>query len=118
MTNTLLHDKLGLDPGNYVVRGIYPEHWGARITFDILYRYPPLERPIRLVFEDCRSLDWYMQKPTAAMQQSNTTPLLTHDLGLPDYVRTARFATTLVEIIVSYRTLTIATDDDKDTVLS
>lgn len=107
MQHALIHQALGKPPGNYTVTRITPDAWGTRVIIELLYRYPPEEKPLRLIFEDCRSQDWYMQKSSAEAQTADSAQLMTHDLGLPDYARTARFATTMLEIILSYRVLRI-----------
>lgn len=102
-----IHQRLGLSPGNIIITGITPQEWGSQLVVTCVYRYPPDEKPFTLIFHDCRSMDWYIQKSEAQMQHHQSAQLLTHDLGLPDYDRTARLATTLFEVVIAYRKLKI-----------
>jgi hypothetical protein len=103
----LLHERLGIQPGNWSVEKITLEQWGSTVILDCIHRYPPDEKPFRLVFEDCRSIQWYVQRRGAEMSIFTNTQMMSHDLGMGNYERTARFATTLVELIIAYDRLKI-----------
>lgn len=103
----LLHQRLNLQPGNIILTDVQTESWGARLIVELIYRHPPQEVPVRLVFDDVRRLDWYVQKTSLEMARYEHAQLMTHDLGQEDYQRTARLATNLAEIIISYHKLKI-----------
>lgn len=101
-----IHDVLGISPGHYIVESIEVSDWGKRVRVQCRYNYPPQVLQLTLRFDECRYLEWHVQP---AQPNSATLPvqLLTHDLGLPRYERTARLATTAAELILSYRSLKI-----------
>lgn len=107
MADKLLHQRLGWQPGNIMITAVRVEQWGSRLVVLGIYRHPPLEKRFELNFIDCRGIQWYVQKSLTEMRRYSDTPLMTHDLGEDNHQRTARLATTLVEIILSYGTLTI-----------
>ena len=111
MPRNLLHKRLGLMPGNYVIESVNVEGWGSRVEVMCLYQYPPDEKYLTLIFENCRSLEWYVQRTATEITQMENAQLLTHDLGEGDYNRTARFATTIIELIISYGKLKIIQED-------
>ncbi len=111
MPKTLIHQRLGWQPGNIMVQALRLEQWGSRLVVVALYRHPPLEKRFELIFTDCRGIQWYVQKSLTEMRRYSDTPLLTHDLGEENHQRTARLATTLAEVILSYGTLTIEVHD-------
>lgn len=110
MAKKLIHQILGLNPGHYTVNSVEIETWGSQITFDCIYRYPPDEKLFRLIFEECRSLEWYIQRDGDEIRKLKNAQLLAHDLGEGNHQRTARIATTLVEVIISYGRLKIERD--------
>lgn len=103
----LITTRLGLPPGNLAIREIQVESWGSRLIVDCVYRFPPDEKPFRLIFNDCRSIEWIVQKSTAGMVGFAEAQLISHDLGKENYERTARLASTLAEIIIAYAKLKI-----------
>lgn len=105
MSRVLIHDKLGLSPANYTLLDIENQDWGSRIVVQCRYSYPPMTELITLIFDDVRSITWYVQRRNAQMRED--AQLLTHDLGQGGYQRTARFASTLAEVIISYDKLKI-----------
>lgn len=107
---TRIYDKLDLRHGNLAVTAIDLDKWGSVITIHCLYRYPPEEKIFRLIFHNCRGIEWLVQKRAEEMDLEQSAQLMTHDLGQPGYERTARFATTLVELLVSYETMAIEKD--------
>lgn len=106
-SRTLIYDLLDLPPGYLTVTAVRVERWGSRVTVGCLHTVPPLARAFTLVFHDCRGLEWYVQKTEADISPDEPAQLLTHDLGQPNHQRTARLATTLFELIISYRELEI-----------
>ena len=105
MSRVLIHDRLGLSPANYTLLNIDTQDWGSRIVVTCRYSYPPQTVLLTLIFDDVRSTTWYVQGRNADMRDE--AQLLTHDLGLGNYERTARFASTLAEVIISYDKLKI-----------
>lgn len=104
----LLYDVVPqLSIGNLALRAIELSDWGSRITCEIVYRYPPHERFFHLTLSGCRGIEWYISKNSATLTTETEAQLLTHDLGANQYQRPARFATTLVEVIVSYERLLV-----------
>ena len=103
----LLHESLGLSPGNWSIEDVTIEAWGSQVLIDCVHRFPPDEKPFRLVFEDVRSIQWFVQKRGDELQKLTSAQLMSHDLGVGNYERTARFATPLAEIIISYERLKI-----------
>ena len=103
----LITPRLGLPPGNLAVRAITLESWGSQIVADCVYRFPPEVKLFRLVFHNCRSIEWIVQKTTVNMLGFEEAQLITHDLGKENYERTARLATTLAEVIIAYEKLKI-----------
>jgi len=102
-----LYDVIDLYPGNLALTDITMEKWGSILHVDITYRYPPKEVYISLTFEDVRGIEWNVQRNSYDIEQDAEAQLMTHDLGESRYGRTARFASTMVELIFSYRTLKI-----------
>ncbi len=104
----LLYDVVAhLAIGNLALRAIELSDWGSRISCEIVYRYPPQERLFRLGLSGCRGIEWYISKNSATLAAETEAQLLTHDLGADQYQRPARFATTLIEVIVSYERLLV-----------
>lgn len=103
----LIPPRLGLPPGNLAVRAIQLEAWGSQIVVDCIYRFPPEEKLFRLIFHDCRSIEWIVQKTTVNMTGLEEAQLIAHDLGKENYERTARLATTLAEVLIAYDKLKI-----------
>jgi len=106
-SSILIHESLGYEPGNYSVQAITLSEWGSKVVINCTYRHPPAVLGLHIIFEDCRSIEWFVQKDTVDIAHFQEAPLMTHDLGLGFYERTARFATTLAEVLISYRKLKI-----------
>lgn len=104
---TLIHNMLGLDPGNIVLTNYQVEAWGSVLKVDGIYRYPPEEKPFTIIFRDIRSIDVYVQKPFDTVSEIKEAQLMTHDLGEINYGRTARLASVAVELVISYKTLDV-----------
>lgn len=104
---TLIYDLLDLRVGNLAVNSIRQDAWGGTVRVEFLYNYPPEEKTFTVIFKDCRAIQWYILKDAAEMAAHPNAQLMTHDLGLANYQRTARIATVLVEVIISYRELAI-----------
>ncbi len=102
-----IYDRLKLPHGHLTVTNITLEKWGSRLLVDCVHHYPPHTREFRLVFINCRGLNWYVQKSGDEIEDNQPAQLLTHDLGQPGHQHTARLATTLAEVIVSYEKLEI-----------
>jgi hypothetical protein len=102
---TLLLPRLGLPPGNLALTAIHLEHWGSHVVVEGIYRFPPDEKPFRVLLHDCRTVEWLVQKPTTALLALHEAQLLSHDLGQEQYGRPARFATPLAEVIIHYARL-------------
>ncbi len=101
----LVFDRLGLPTGSLTVTGIHVAHWGGELTLDCLYQYPPTEKTFRLIFKHCTGVQWNIANPKES--DGAVAQMLTHDLGDPDHQRTARIATVLFEVIVSYGELVV-----------
>lgn len=106
----LIHHSLGLDPGHIVINDIAVMEWGSEIIFDCTYEYPPDKKTFRLIFSDCRSIEWFIQHDGVKSRSFEKSQLITHDLGDGNYQRTARIASTVVEIIIAYGRLKIERD--------
>lgn len=102
-----LYDVIDLYPGNLAVTDIIMEKWGSILHVNITYRYPPKVVYISLTFDDVRGIEWNVQRNSHEIEIDTEAQLLTHDLGESRYGRTARFASTMVELIFSYRALKI-----------
>jgi hypothetical protein len=107
MDKNLLYQRLGVPPGNFAINQIEVENWGSIVVVHGVYRYPPQEVHFRLTFLECRNIEWFVQRSTAASAQFSEAQLLTHDLGLAEYERTARLATSAAEVIIAYGKLKI-----------
>jgi len=105
-----LYDVIDLYPGNLALTDIVMEKWGSILHVNITYRYPPKEVYISLTFSDVRGIEWNVQRNTHEIDYDSEAQLMTHDLGESRYGRTARFASTMVELIFSYRNLKIEVD--------
>ena len=110
-----LYDVIDLYPGNLAVTDIIMEKWGSILHVNITYRYPPKSVYIQLTFDDVRGIEWNVQRNSHEIEVGKEAQLMSHDLGESRYGRTARFASTMVELIFSYRTLKIAVDADEGT---
>lgn len=110
LDRTIVYDLLGIRIGNLTVAKISLDEWGSAITIDWIYTYPPEEKTFQLIFSDCRAIQWYILKSSAEMQDLHTAQVITHDLGQPNYQRTARIATVVLEIIISYGALSVKKD--------
>jgi len=107
-----LYDVIDLYPGNLALTDITIEKWGSILHVDMMYRYPPQEKSIRISFFDVRGIEWNVQRNTHEIEYGAEAQLLTHDLGESHYERTARFASTMVELIFSYRMIKIELEED------
>lgn len=105
----LLHQRLGLEPGNLVIEDITLHQWGQQIIIRCVYRHPPQEKHMTLIFEGCTTIHWHTPSQTRPAD-GRPAQLMTHDLGASNHRRTARFLTTRAEVILSYRTLKIERD--------
>ena len=105
-----LYDVIDLYPGNLALTEIIMEKWGSILHVNIIYRYPPQEKLISLSFFDVRGIEWNVQRNTHDIENDAEAQLMTHDLGESHYERTARFASTMVELIFSYRLMKIEFD--------
>ncbi|MEL6525104.1 MAG: hypothetical protein AAFQ07_05275 [Chloroflexota bacterium] len=108
----LIHRVLGLDPGHIVVTDILVDAWGSEVVFDCIYEYPPRKLGFRLIFSDCRSIEWFVQHTGARARDMSVSQLITHDLGAGRHERTARMATVMAELIISYGNLKVERDTD------
>ncbi|MGB7340240.1 MAG: hypothetical protein WBC91_15185 [Phototrophicaceae bacterium] len=106
----LIHTELGLDPGHITIDDIAVMKWGSEVIVDCTYEYPPTKKQFRLIFSDCLSMEWFIQQNGSHTHHTEHPSLLTHDLGGDDYQRTARIASTAVEVIISYGKLKIERD--------
>lgn len=106
-----LYDVIDLYPGNLALENIIMEKWGSILHVNIMYRYPPQEKTIGLSFFDVRGIEWNVQRNAHEIEVDIEAQLLTHDLGESHYERTARFASTMVELIFSYRMMKIEVED-------
>ncbi len=106
-----LYDVIDLYPGNLALENIIMEKWGSILHVNIMYRYPPQEKNIGISFFDVRGIEWNVQRNAHEIEVDIEAQLLTHDLGESHYERTARFASTMVELIFSYRMMKIEMDD-------
>ena len=109
-----IYDVIQLHPGNLAISDIIMEKWGSILHVNVTYRYPPREKHFSFSFFDVRGIEWNVQRNTHDIEEGVEAQLLSHDLGESRYERTARFASTMVELIFSYRTLKIEMEDDED----
>ena len=100
-----IHEMLHETPGYLAVQAISLKDWGSEIVFDCTYSHPPLLKRFRLLFHDCRGIEWTVIRQPAAGEDE--AQVLTHDLGEPNHQHTARIATVLAEVILSYGSLTL-----------
>jgi len=106
----LIHQTLGLDPGHLAVDDIAVMAWGSEIIIDCTYEYPPAKKTFRLIFSECRSIEWFVQRDGNSARATEKSQLITHDLGAGNYQSTARIATAIAEVIISYGRLKIERD--------
>jgi hypothetical protein len=106
----VIYDLIDLKMGNLAVTDIQHDRWGHTLTVECLYSYPPEEKMFKLAFNNCRSIQWYVLRDAAEAKGVSSAQLLTHDLGQPNYQRTARIATVLVDLIILYETLEVQKD--------
>lgn len=107
-----IYDVIDLYPGNLALTDIGMEKWGSILHVNITYRYPPKTVYISLSFYDVRGIEWNVQRSSHNIEPHAEAQLMTHDLGESRYERTARFASTMVELIFSYRSLKIEVEDE------
>jgi hypothetical protein len=105
---TLIYNLLDLPLGNITVSEVKLARWGSEVSFSCIHRYPPEEKKFRLIFKDCRGIEWTVVK--ADIAEGEQAQMLSHDLGEGNHQRTARIATVLAEIIISYGELVIEKD--------
>jgi len=105
---TLIFNLLNLQVGNLTMTDVRMIRWGNEIVISFIYSYPPEEKTFRLIFKDCRGIEWNIIKDTIA--EGEQAQLMTHDLGEAHHQRTARIATVLIELIISYGTLEVEKD--------
>jgi hypothetical protein len=105
---TLIYSLLNLQTGNLAVSEVRLLRWGSEIIVSCIYRYPPEEKIFRLIFKDCRGIEWNVIKGNIA--EGEQAQMLTHDLGEGNHQRTARLATVLIELIISYGELVVEKD--------
>lgn len=104
----LLYDVVAnLPTGNLALQSIQVNHWGSEVIFHFIYRYPPQERLFQVTLSGCRGIEWYILKIADTIPDGAEAQLLSHDLGADNYQRTARIATTLAEVIISYKQLSV-----------
>lgn len=99
----LIYDLVDLPPGNLVVEDIQLQAWGSELIVRCRHNR---QQPLTLAFHGCRGLEWHVVR--LPEREGETAQLITHDLGAGQHQRTARLATTLAEIIVTYDELEIA----------
>lgn len=99
MINANIFELLGIRTGNITLKDIRVEKWGSDVVIDAIYSYPPEEKPFTLRFQQVRSIQWITVKLD---HDDDMAQVLTHDIGQEDYQRTARFATVLAEVVISY----------------
>ena len=104
---TNIFDMLNIRTGNITLTNIRVEKWGSEIVVECLYRYPPEEKAFALRFKRVRSSQWISVKMDS---EDNHAQVLTHDVGEGNYQRTARFATVVAEIVISYDVVEIEKD--------
>jgi len=109
-----LYDVVDLYPGNLTLTDVIMEKWGSILHVNVTYRYPPRQKQINLSFFDVRGIEWNVQRSSHQIEEGAEAQLMTHDLGESRYQRTARFASTMVELIFSYRTMKIEMVEDAD----
>jgi hypothetical protein len=107
---SIIYDLLDVRIGNLAVSNIRQDKWGSTVTVECIYSYPPEEKTFKLVFKNCRAIQWYILKTTAEMEAHPVAQVITHDLGQANYQRTARIVTVTVEIIISYEELVVEKD--------
>ncbi len=101
---TNLFELLELPMGNLAIKNILTSHWGGEVAVEMIYRHPPEEKAFTLRFTGIRSTQWIVIKTDSPDSEAQ---LLTHDLGEGNYQRTARFATVVAEVIISYAQMTM-----------
>jgi hypothetical protein len=104
----LIYSLLNLPTGSLAITDVRLTRWGSDIVISCIYRYPPEEKTFRIVFKDCRGIEWNVIKDRIA--EGDEAQMLTHDLGEGKHQHTARIATTLVELIITYGELSIEKD--------
>ena len=103
-----IYDLLDLRTGSLTLNTVLVQRWGSQIIFECVYRYPPEEKFFRLVFHNCRGIEWSVIR--SDIPEGEPAQVLTHDLGADDYQRPARFATVLAEILITYEKLVVEKD--------
>ena len=104
---TNVFQLLDIRTGNIALKDVRVEKWGSEVIVDALYRYPPEEKTFALRFTGVRSIQWITVKLDS---DDETAQVLTHDIGEGNYQRTARFATVLAEVVISYGEVVVEKD--------
>ena len=107
MKRSNIFDLIDIRTGNIAISGFDIEKWGSEVVVKCLYRYPPDEKLFNLRFKRVRSMQWITVKLDA---DDDTAQVLTHDIGEGKYQRTARFATVLAEVVISYDEVVVEKD--------
>ena len=108
VSRVLIHERLNLSPANYTLLAIDTKDWGSRVIVTCRYSHPSKTEVLTLIFDDVRSMNWYIQRRNAHMEDE--AQLLSHDLGAGNYEQSARFASTYAEVIMTYDKLKIIRD--------
>lgn len=108
MNKTQIYDLLELRTGSLTLDAVQLNRWGSEIIIDCRHRYPPEEKAFRLIFNDCRGIEWSVIK--SDIGEGEAAQVLTHDLGAGQHTRPARFATVLAEILITYGDMVIEKD--------
>ncbi|MEQ8675835.1 MAG: hypothetical protein RLP44_06355 [Aggregatilineales bacterium] len=104
---TNVFELLDIRTGNIALNDVRVEKWGSVVVVDAVYRYPPEEKAFTLRFTGVRSIQWITVKLNS---DADTAQVLTHDIGEGNYQRTARFATVLAEVVISYGEVAVEKD--------
>lgn len=100
MQQHTVYDLTDLKPGYLEVRQVQPQMWASQVRVALRHKLPHVETLLTLHFSGVRSVQWMVVKPE--VPDDTPAQMLTHDVGESGYKRTARFATTVGEVIINY----------------
>ena len=110
LDRTRIFDLLDVKVGSLSITNIRKDRWGHTITLNLVYSYPPEEKPFKLIFKDCQVFELHILKARSELPRGKVMPVTTHELGQSDYQHEARIVTTVVEVVISYGEVVVEKD--------
>lgn len=98
--STTIFKALDLKHGYLELKSIRPDMWGSEVYVTFIYRYPESDREFTMRFYGVQNIEWIVVK--SDVEHDQPAQMITHDMGLPNYQRAARFATVVAEVTILY----------------